>query len=159
MRNCLLLIPLILLVASCGGGDGGSPVGPTPTPAPTRAVLVVTITPSPVIALRNDTRCPTSPYASLWTTTIKETAGVSGNVNFINVTGRNPLGFELSTVNYDVNEIIRRAGTNHVNAGGEISIRMGLCHGEPRQAHVVQVVNFTDDLGNAMNVATEFDIL
>jgi len=104
-------------------------------------------------------------FVAAWTTTVRETAGLGGNVNFINVTGKNALGFELfdAPINFDANYVIRKAGTNHINGGGQITLSdMGMCYALAtglRAVHIVQVVNFTDDRGHLMNVQTEFDIL
>jgi hypothetical protein len=124
----------------------------------------VTVDPSPVVWVPAGTGCTTQPDLALWTTTIRETAGLSGNVNFINVTARSKTtGLESNTLNYSANDVIARAGTNHVTGNGQISLKIGICStlnaSTGRQRAVTQVVNFTDDRGNLINISTEFDIL
>jgi hypothetical protein len=125
---------------------------------------VVTVDPNPVIWVPAGTGCTTQPDLAVWTVTIRETAGLSGNVNFINVTSRSKTtGLESNTLNYSATDVTSRAGTNHVNGNGQLSLRIGICStiasSAGRQRSVTQVVNFTDDRGNLMNISTEFDIL
>jgi hypothetical protein len=167
----LLLASLAALLAACGGGGSPTAPTPTPTPAPTRAIVTVTSEPAPVLAIpisQRPTFCGTNQgwdFVAVWATTIRETAGLGGNVNFINVTARNSLGVEIfrAPINFDVNFVIRSAGTNHVNGGGSITLReMGMCYRLAtglRAVRVLQIVNFTDDRGNTMNIQSEFDVL
>ncbi len=160
-----------LFLPACGGGNSGPSSVPAPTPAPTQAVVVVTVTPTPVLAVPIDQRpdfCGQNKgwdFTADWSTTVRETAGLGGNVNFINVTAKNAAGFELfkAPLNFDANYVIKAAGTNHVNGGGQIVVKeMGMCYALStglRSVHVVQVVNFTDDRGHLMNIQTEFEIL
>jgi hypothetical protein len=170
-RHFALGFLIVLTLPACGGSSSPTTPTPTPTPVPTLAVVVATVTPTPVLAVpirQRPTFCPPNPdwqFVAAWTTTVRETAGLSGNVNYINVIARNALGFDLfpAPINFDVNYVIRKAGTNHVNGGGQITLTdMGMCYFLTTglsSLHVVQVVNFTDDRGNVMNIQTEFDIL
>lgn len=171
MRKPIALVFLcVLTLPACGGNSNPGAPTPTPTPAPTQAVVVATVTPTPVVAVpisQRATFCAPNPdwqFVAAWTTTVRETAGLGGNVNFINVTAQNALGFALfGPINFDANYVIRRAGTNHVSGGGQITLSdMGMCYflnTGLSSLHVVQVVNFTDDRGNVMNIQTEFDVL
>jgi hypothetical protein len=124
-------------------------------------VLVVPISQRPTFCAAN----PDWEFVAAWTTTVRETAGLSGNVNFINVTAKNALGLELfkAPINFDANYVIRKAGTNHVKGGGQITLSdMGMCYFLATglsSLHVVQIINFTDDRGNPLNIQSEFDIL
>lgn len=157
-------VSLCLFFVGCGGSSGSSPTPvAVPTPAQ-RSVLVATVEPNPVIWVAAGTRCATQPDLALWTTTIKETAGLSGNVNFINVTARSKTtGLEFNTINYSASDVTSRASTNHINASGQISLSIGICSTlsatQGRQQTITQVVNFTDDRGNVINVQTVFDVL
>ena len=57
---------------------------------------------------------------------LRESAGLGGNVNYIDVGFVNSFGFETrGALNYGPDEIIRRAGTNHLTARGELRVGLG----------------------------------
>jgi hypothetical protein len=95
--------------------------------------VVATVTPTPVLAVpisQRPTFCAANPdweFVAAWTTTVRETAGLSGNVNFINVTAKNALGLELfkAPINFDANYVIRKAGTNREGRGSDHVKRHG----------------------------------
>lgn len=145
-----------VLFASCGGGGGGTPAAPSapaPPPAATRAVVEVDITPSTPVA--QPTGDGTFPWRVQWTVVLRETAGLGGNVNFVDVSFVNSFGFETpGALNYGANEISQRAGTNHLAARGQLQIPLGMTYRADgfggRTITLKNAVSFTDDRGNNM---------
>jgi hypothetical protein len=99
----------LLAVASCG----------SPT-APSAAVLTVTVSPNPIVA----TAVPgSSQLLAVFSLTIKESAGLGANVDFVTATLTDPSnGAQLNTINFGASNILVRAGTNRVAGKGTLSI-------------------------------------
>jgi hypothetical protein len=67
----------------------------------------------------------------------------------------NSFGFETPTaLNYGADTIIRRAGTNHLTAKGELRIPLSMIYSADgfgqRTITLKNAISFGDDLGNAM---------
>jgi len=97
----------------------------------------------------------TYPWRVDWTLVLRETAGVGGNVNYVSVGFVNSFGFETPTaLNYGADTIIRRAGTNHLAAKGELRIPLSMIYSADgfgqRTITLKNAISFGDDLGNAM---------
>jgi hypothetical protein len=159
MRTGVMLAVAALSVFSgCGGGGGGSSAPtnvPPPPPVATRAEVSLEITPaSPVARPTGDAAYP---WRVDWTLNVRETAGLGGNVNFVDVSFVNSFGFEVPrALNYGASEIIDRAGTNHVRARGELQIPLSMLYRADgfggRTITLKNAVSFTDDRGNAMTL-------
>jgi hypothetical protein len=143
------------LITGCGGGGSTSaPSAPitAPPPAATRAEVTVTVSPPTLVAKpSNDARLP---WLVEWTLVLRETAGLGGNVNYVNVGFVNSFGFETpNALNYGADTIIRRAGSNHLSARGELSIPLGMIYSADgfgqRTITLKNAISFTDDRGNA----------
>jgi hypothetical protein len=125
---------------------------PAPPPA-ARAEVVVTVSPaSPVAEPSGDPRLP---WQVRWTLVLRETAGLGGHANFVDVSFVNSFGFETpGALNYGATEIVERAGTNRLNARGELRIPLGMVYRADgfggRTITLKNAVNFTDDRGNTM---------
>jgi hypothetical protein len=120
--------------------------------APTaQAKLSVFVVPNPVIALR-DARHPNS-RAARWTVQIVETAGVGGALSFVNATLR-----EIDTgapvepqgsLSMDAAEIRQRIGTDHIAAGGALSLEQSLAYESAGSGGTLAVaLQLVDDNGN-----------
>jgi hypothetical protein len=158
-----------------GGGAGagvigvlasrsGEPDAPAsaPQPMPSMASISVSVTPSPIIA--EATSDPEFPWRARFTVVIRETAGLAGNVDFINESLRDTLfGFEIAPpLNIGAMEIIQRAGTNHISAGGSLSVPLGIDYrigGGGRQAILDIAVRFTDARGNVITGTARVNIV
>jgi len=144
-----------VLMAGCGGGGSSSaPTTPIATPAPVASRAEVTLTVSPPTLVASPSNDRTWPWRVDWTLVLRETAGLSGNVNYVNVGFVNSFGFETpSALNYSADTIIRRAGTNHLDARGELRIPLSMIYSADgfgqRTITLKQAVSFTDDRGNA----------
>jgi hypothetical protein len=140
----------------CGGNSTGpSLVTPPPPPPATRAEVVVSVSPaSPVAEPSGDSRLP---WQVRWTVVVRETAGLGGHVNFVDVSFVNSFGFETpGALNYGAREIVERAGTNRLAARGELRIPLSMVYRADgfggRSITLKNAVNFTDDRGNTMNL-------
>ena len=154
-KGSVVVLAGAVLLAGCGGGDGGSnaPTAPTPAPPATQAVVTVEITPTSPVA--QPTGDPTYPWRVDWTVVLRETAGLGGNVNFVNVGFVNSFGFEAPGVlNYGSTEVVDRAGTNHLAARGQLQIPLSMVYRADgfggRTITLKNTVNFTDDRGHTM---------
>jgi hypothetical protein len=156
----------VAALAAGGGGDSGtsptSPTTPTPTPpTASRANISASIAPNPMSAQASGDA--EFPWLVEFTVNVRETAGLGGNVDFINVTLRNPAtGGETRALNYGANEVAERAGgTNHINARGSLTVPISIRYrlaGGARRAVVITEIRFTDDRGNVMNATAEANI-
>jgi len=151
---------VLALTCSVALGCGGDKSPTAPSSQPTTADITATVSPNPVIASAcTPTTCTTGfAFSAVFNLQISETAGVGGNVNFVNVTMRDSTtGAEIGTINFGADEVIRRASTatNHVNARGSLSIvNLGVNYrlsGGGRQGTLTVAVQFTDDRGNQIN--------
>jgi hypothetical protein len=96
------------------------------------------------------------------TLALQESAGVSGNVDFINVKPVTEAGIELSTLGYGADVIVERSGTNHVSAGGTFSFPLTILYSTGTSSAGLTVtisLQFTDDLGNQIAATVEVQVL
>lgn len=152
-KQFLIAMAAAVLFTGCGSDSPSAPApAPTPTPA-ARAEVVVTVSPvSPVAQPTGDARLP---WRVEWTLVLRETAGLGGHLNFVDVSFVNSFGFETpSALNYGANEIVQRAGTNRLNARGELRVPLGMVYRADgfggRSITLKNAANFTDDRGNTV---------
>ncbi|HEY2942441.1 MAG TPA: hypothetical protein VGN09_08410 [Vicinamibacteria bacterium] len=92
--------------------------------------------------------------------TIQETAGLAGNVDFVNLTFLRG-GFVGNTVNYGADYIVQRLGTNRVSARGTLSVPVGYFYwtGDGGSQILLNVsVHFTDERNNQITGTTQWTI-
>jgi hypothetical protein len=155
----------VAALAAGGGGDSETPspnpTTPTPPPTASRATISASIAPNPINA--QATGNAEYPWSVEFEVNVRETAGLGGNVDFINVTLRNPAtGGETRALNYGAGEVASRAGgTNHIDARGSLTVPISIRYrlaGGARRAVVIAEIRFTDDRGNVMNATAEANI-
>ena len=155
---------LLCFLPSCGGSNATSST-PTPiqTPAASQATITVVASPNPITA----TACTSTSCAEGWqwhingNVTVTETAGVSGNVNYVNLTFLRG-GYVGNTVNYGADYIGQRLGTNHVGARGKLTIPIGYVFrtGDGGSDILLNVkVDFTDDRGHELTESTQWTVM
>lgn len=164
MRRGQAILFVTALTAACGGNSGstGSPTSPPVSIVATRADVSVTISPNNPVAQPSGSR--DLPWQVDWTVVLRESAGLGGNVNYVNVGFVNSFGFETPGVlNYGADEVIRRAGTNRLNARGELRIPLSMIHRADgfggRTIQLKSLVNFTDDRGNNVTLGATANVL
>ena len=142
---------VFFVTASCGG------TASTPA-APTQASITVTVTPNPVTAKRCNPLCvaPSGkvfPFEAAMSVSVQESAHISGNVDFINITPVMADGTELPMLGYGSDALIQRATTNHVTPSGIFTFYLAFFYatGGNNPALVVNIsLQFTDDKGNVL---------
>jgi hypothetical protein len=94
------------------------------------------------------TLCERGNQRRLETLVLRETAGLGGNVNY---------------VNYGADTIIRRAGTNHLTPLGELRIPLSMIYSADgfgqRTITLKNAVSFTDDRGNATMIGVNASVV
>lgn len=142
---------------------------PSPSPPPSSARIELTITPSPV-PVRVDCPAPTNPafcLASLNpTVTVKETAGVGGHINSVEVTLRNvTLARDETKVTLGADWVARQAGTNRLEAKAGIGFQPVVsgypvpAAGPRPQLRIILGVQFIDDKNNTLFQSVEADLV
>lgn len=161
-----MLVTLGLCATLGCGGSSSSPAAPTPAPTPApaqRAAVTLTNSPDPIIATASGN--PSFPWTATWEVVIRESAGLGGNVDFINVGLRNLAGFESPSVsNWGADRIITRAGTNHFAAGGTLRIPLSTTYtsgnvGGSRTIDLIVTAQIHDDRGNLITATSEVRVL
>jgi hypothetical protein len=141
---------------------------PSPSPPPTSAHIELTITPAPV-PVKVDCPAPTNPafcLASLSPTiTVKETAGVGGHINSVEVTIRNvTLARDETKVTLGADWVARQAGTNRLEPKAGIAFQPVVsgypvpATGPRPQLRIILGVQFIDDKNNTLFQSVEADL-
>lgn len=148
----------VALAAAGGGGGGGGTTSRgsvNPPPAATAAVYALSINPSPAQSELSSN--PDFDWLVRFSVIVAESAGLGGNVDFINVVLRDALtGAQTSPVNFGAGDIIGLAGTNRVEASGRIEVPLGIVFnfssGSSAGTALVDV-QVTDDRGNRQRLS------
>ena len=160
MRTPVRLLVLVSVLAASWSAcsKNTTPAAPTPVTQPTQASITLTVSPNPVTALDCSPPCVATSgigyrFHITGTLTVQETAGVSGNIDSITVTGFATFGAD---------DVIMRSGTNHVAAKGSLSFPLNLIYGrtdDPNatRSRVVPItVAFGDDRGNRLTPVVQW---
>jgi len=152
MRKTLIALALIAGLAGCSDDnedDAGNPVSPDAPPA---TIALVTATANPVFVTAAATGDPDFPWAISWVTTVRETAGLSAQVNRISV-----FLIDVKAV-YDGANL---GGSPQIAANGTSSFNQTLFYSLPdagRLAVVSIIVDLTDSKGNKIQAAAQLRI-
>lgn len=161
MRRAVIALSLVVTLAGCGDDNNSpsSPTSPSPsasaTPEPTIAVVTATCNPSLVPAV-----VPANPlfaWQISWVLDVRESAGISGRINFLQVTIADQQVLVLDTAG-----IVAAAGSNSVAAHGGLQIPLSLLYNLPdggRLANVTTTINFTDSKGNVLVTSAQLRII
>ena len=149
MNTKNFLGPLVVsmsLALSCG--DDGGPTAPVVTP-PSQASITISTSPAPITATQSNE--PGFSWMAEFTITIRETAGIACNVNFISLASGNVLLVD------GADDIIAKAGTNHINPRGSLTVPFRIHYnsvaGDREVAWTVSV-EVTDERGNVITVGS-----
>lgn len=153
MRKTLIALALIAGLAGCGDDTTGTgTANPTASDAPPATIALVTASANPVFVTAVATGDADFPWAISWVTNVRETAGVSAQVNRINV-------FLLDvTAVYEGGNL---GGSSQIAANGNSSFNQSLFYSLPdggRLAVVSIIVDLTDSKGNKIQAATQLRI-
>jgi hypothetical protein len=150
----------VALAAASGGSDSSTTPSTPSTPSATQARIEASIAPNPINAQASGNA--EFPWRIDFEVIIRETAGIGGNIDFINTTLRNvATGAETRAVNFGADEIVGRAGTNNVNGGGSLTVPLALRYrlsGGARAAVLIAEIRFTDNRGNVITTVAQANI-
>lgn len=120
----LFVTLLCLVLPTCGSSTPTAPPGPPPTTLPSRGAWSLSVTPDPIIATPSGDR--EFPWGASWRVTIRDTAGLHGDVNRVSTTARNNFGFTFVVSDFNPDQIIRGIGTNHIDRNGTLTFSDGM---------------------------------
>jgi hypothetical protein len=142
-----------------------------PTPVASSAVVTLDVTPNPVpVRLACPEQLPGQPpppncFLSLDPTiTVKETAGVGGKLESLEVVVRDlATNTEQTRLTLDRAWIVQQAGTDRIDGFGSIAFRpvvnnYPIPFGRPNLA-VVMGVRFVDDRGNVLSPSVQINVV
>ena len=166
LSRASVVVLLAILATACDFAK--TTTQPSPSPPPTSAHIELTITPAPV-PVRVDCPAPTNPafcLASLNpTVTVKETAGVGGHINSVEVTLRNvTLARDETKVTLGADWVARQAGTNRLEGKAGIGFQPVVsgypvpAAGPRPQLRIILGVQFIDDKNNTLFQSVEADL-
>lgn len=149
MKRALILTAL--LATACSGSS------PTEPAQASRASITVTTSPTSQVATCVNTNAL---CGATVTVTIQESAGLGGNIDFINSSFRNTAGTIGDAANFPGSMIVTMSGTNRISARGSLTVpttgttRIGNLWsqngGVGRVGVLVITVQMTDDRGNVI---------
>jgi len=162
-----VVLLLVLFAPACDFAKTTTQPSPSPPP-PTSARIELTIAPSPV-PVKVDCPAPTNPafcLASLNpTVTVKETAGIGGRINSVEVTIRNvTLARDETKITLGADWVARQAGTNRLEAKAGIGFQPVVsgypipAAGPRPQLRIILGVQFIDDKNNTLFQSVEADL-
>jgi hypothetical protein len=139
-----VFLALVAVAAAHPGCNSGSPTVPEGV---LRAQIVLTVAPRPLAPIA------TPPFYQLtYTVTITETAGLGGELQYVNGTVFDATsGFAVGLNNYDSSDILVFVGTKRIDAGQSRAVQQQIDYGLPTgSTGGVLTVNtqFKDDRGN-----------
>jgi hypothetical protein len=146
-RAARLLSPALIAAALFAPACGNST--PTVPGNISRAVITITVEPNPVAGSQNATTfVVTAPY----TLTLKETAGLGGEVQFISSAVYDPsTGAQVALNYYDSTDLVVYQGSKRIEANGTITLQQSVTYSladHSKAAELVISVQFKDDRTN-----------
>jgi hypothetical protein len=126
-------------------------------------VVALVSDPDPIIVRHSGN--PNYPWLAAWTAVFTESAGLGGNVDFINIGLRNLAGLETPSLrNFGASEIVAKAGTNHLDARGTLRVPLTEIYysgnpGGSRTITIIMTAQIHDDRGNLITATSEVKAL
>lgn len=162
-KSASWVLGLLLAISGCGV-EGDLPTTttrpPSPPAPPTQAAIALSLSSSPidaVVAVDGSAR-----WSAEWTLSVRETAGIGGNIDFVRATLADATGASIAETELDVDQVSEQlGGSNHIRAGSNQTIPMNLSFDFPADSpsgdlHVA--VQLSDDRGNTV-LATVDDVI
>ncbi len=152
MRKLLAVIGFAMVAAGCGGGSPTAPTAPpaaAATPTVARAVLSVTQNGTAQLCLSPTT---TFTYRLRVPIQVRETAGLSANINFIRLDLLSAAGVSLERREIGANTIIAGIGTNIVGPGATNNWAFSIDFNNSDFSSARFLFNFGDAKGNSIDV-------
>ena len=146
-----VLAPLFA-VSGCGyNGRGSTPTRPAPLPPPTpgQAEVSVALSETPIDAV---VATEGAAWSAEWTLTIDETAGLGGNIDFVEAILTDSTGAPIGETMLDADQVSEGlGGSNHIKGGTTQELSMNLNFDFPTDVgsgDLLVTLQLTDDLGN-----------
>ncbi len=141
-----LLVPVLLAAALLAPGCSSTPTVPSNI---SRAAIEITIDPNPITATQNTT---TFAATVTYTLTLKETAGLGGEVQFISSAVYEPsTGRQVYLNYYDSNDLLVYQGSKRIEANGSLALPQSATYtlsDYTKAADLVVTVQLKDDRTN-----------
>jgi hypothetical protein len=123
-RAARLLVPALLagalLAPGCGNGTPTIPGGSG------RSAITITVAPNPVTSTQDTT---TFAVTASYTITVKETAGLGGEVQFISSAAYEPsTGAQVALNYYDSTDLVVYQGSKRIEANGELTLQQSVTY-------------------------------
>jgi hypothetical protein len=154
MRRVACVAALLL------GGCGSSPTTPA-TPSPS-ALPQAAIALSVDVAPLGPSPDPSGPFEAHWNVVMRETAGVGGNVQFVNAMVRDASSGATARptggISYGTTELLARLGTTRIPGNGSVTLPETLTYSLAsggRQASLTVTMRFVDDSGHFVTATTQ----
>ena len=161
MRRALIALPLVVSLAGCGDDNNtpASPSNPSPSPSATAepTISVITATSNPSLVAAAVSPDPAYAWQISWVLEVRESAGIAGRLNFLQVTIADQQVLVLNS-----GGIAAAAGSSSVGARGALQIPLTLFYNLPdggKLANVTTTVNFTDSRGNVLVTSAQLRIV
>ena len=151
LRRTMMVAGAALSLGACGGSGTTTP---TPSPTPT-TTPVVTIVASPTEGASTASTDPGYQWATSFSLTLTESAGVTLNIRSISANLQQAAGGIVVTPPTGLAEAFRyevKSPSNRLDANGKITIGFTFLYTLPQpgqEALVTVTLNLYDDLGNA----------
>jgi len=146
-RAARLLVPALLAAALLAPACGNST--PTIPGGISRAALTFTVAPNPITATQDAT---TFAVTASFTVTLQETAGLGGEVQFINSAVYDPsTGAQVSQNYFDSTDLVVYQGTKRIEANGTLTLQQTSTYtlaDHSKAAELVVTTQFKDDRSN-----------
>jgi len=158
MKKKLASVLLVSLLPACGGSDSpAAPPPPPPTTLPAVGRYSVSVTPDPIIA--SPSGDATYPWHAEWRVTIRDDAGLEGDVNRVVTTAKNNFGFTVIVGDYSPSDFEEAGLTNHIPRNGALVYDDGWTYfadgSGGQQLTLTIAAEVIDSRGNHMNVLDE----
>ena len=141
--------PVLALLAGTLLAPGCSNSTPTNPGGIARAVVTVTVDPNPIVSTQDAT---TFAATATYKITLKESAGLGGEVQFISSTAYDPsTGAQAALNYYDSTDLVVYQGTKRIEANGELTLQQSVTYAladHTTAADLVVTMQFKDDRTN-----------
>jgi hypothetical protein len=151
------ILGFLLAGSGCGfEGELPTPAKPPSPPAPpAQAAIALSLSPSPIeVAVAEGGGAP---WSAEWTLSVKETAGIGGNIASVRASLADSSGASFAETELDVDQVSQQlGGSNHIKGGSNQTLVMGLDFDFPADVgsgDLLVSLQLSDDRGNVASAA------
>jgi len=158
-KSASWVLGLLLALSGCGFDDElPTPTRPPAPPVPpSQAAIALTLSSSPIeAAVAVD---GSAPWRAEWTVSVRETAGIGGDIDFVRATLADSAGASIAETELDADQVSEQlGGTNHIRGGSNQEIPMSLNFDFPAEvfsADLRVTVQLNDDRDNTVSATAD----